>query len=101
MQANSNFKPGISLSQFKNIFARCQCGVMTTRATFRNHYCGYMLTVSERRSEVIQAEDLDDAEDETAWDVVELTDSASESSESESEGEVEVVRSRPAGSQEV
>lgn len=39
LQLNSAIRPGLSESDFKNLFTRCICGLIMTRKAFKNHYC--------------------------------------------------------------
>lgn len=38
-QLNARINPGITLVQFRLLFVRCECGIVTTRRAFSNHGC--------------------------------------------------------------
>jgi hypothetical protein len=36
---DSDRRPGITEAQFRRLFAKCKCGMVTTRRVFKNHAC--------------------------------------------------------------
>lgn len=39
LQLDSSIRPGLTETHFRALFARCTCGLITTRRAFNAHYC--------------------------------------------------------------
>jgi hypothetical protein len=79
LRLDSWARGGLSEAEFNRLFAKCRCGMITTRRVFRNHVCA--LAAARNAAVIVNlTSDSDDSESEGS--VIDLT-SGSNSDESE------------------
>lgn len=63
IRLDSCTRPGLSEAEFRRLFAKCRCGLVTTRRVFRAHVCTTETVIASNRPEIIDltAEEGDEA----------------------------------------
>jgi hypothetical protein len=65
LQLDSFVRPGLSVPDFRALFVKCTCRVVTTRDAFKNHYCAEVGDTQIDHDEDTDVIDITDSEDET------------------------------------
>jgi hypothetical protein len=75
LRLDSWTRPGLSEPEFNRLFAKCQCGLVTTRRVFRNHICPVAEAVIWNPPEVIDltSDDDDIFENDPSRIIIDLT----------------------------
>lgn len=67
--------PGLKVAQFRQLFRRCVCGLVTTRRAFSSHFCIKQVGQLERRQgRIVEHVDLTQELDDTHSDASTVTD---------------------------
>jgi hypothetical protein len=68
---NSWTDPGLTDADFRALFARCRCGLVTTRRVFKDHVCAVPVIID------LTIDDSDDASNQSGPIIIDLTGDSS------------------------
>jgi hypothetical protein len=51
IKLNSSNTPGLTVAEFRVLFVKCRCGLITTKRVFRNHTCQVIIDLTDDNAE--------------------------------------------------